>query len=183
MQAFGQQRSRRAAGSIVRLGAGLAVLAMVVAACGDDPASLSKEDFVAQADAICAATNEIAEPIWDEFWETAFADLPDGPTTPAENAQVMLALDALFDDLTPLNQDQLSDLRALGLPDGDGELITAIYDDFDDTLAAVNQTIDDAVAGDSEAIETLTVGDDDPFADVNQRARDYGLVVCGAEDE
>ena len=51
----------------------LAVIAVVAAGCGDDSVeALPKEDYVAQGNAICAAINEVVDPLFEEFFTTAF---------------------------------------------------------------------------------------------------------------
>ncbi len=123
--------------------------------------------------------------IIDEFFETAFADLPEeGPTTAEEGQTVIEAYDAFFDDVFgPQIEEQLAELRALGAPAEDADLLAALYDDVERALEETNTIIDDAVAGDPEAIERFTSEDaEDPFEDVNRRAREYGLTICGEED-
>lgn len=173
-------RRRRAMSGLLAFG----MLAAVVAACGDDgSAALSKEEFVEQADAICAATTERADPIFEEFYATAFADMPDGPTIEAENQMVVEGFDGVLDEVTPLYEAQVDDIRALAAPDGDAELVGDLLADFDSALAEMNELTDAAVDGDPTAIDALTAEDaQDPFADVNARARSYGLAVCGEED-
>jgi hypothetical protein len=156
-----------------------------VAACGDDSVdALSKDDYVAEANAICAATNDVVNAEFEEFFMTTFADLPDGANTPEEAHTVVEAMDAMFDGaITPSLEEQIAELRALGAPDGDADALTALYDDFDRALYAYNATLDDAVAGDEDAMEGIGSGSAEAiFDDVDQRARDYGLTECGAQD-
>jgi hypothetical protein len=173
--------------SIVRVLAGfavIAVIAVVVTACGDvSTEALSKEEYVEQANAICAATDEEIEPIVDEFFEEAFAD--GSGDVPVDGVpQIVLAFDDLFDDvLTPAVEEQMAELRALEPPEEDAEMLDALYDDLEAGLDFVNATLDDAVAGDKAAIEAFSSGaSEEQVNDANQRAREYGLTVCGAEN-
>lgn len=177
-----QRVTTRPAGSVVRVLAAVGVLAMVAAACGDDAEAITKADLVARADAICQETNDVVDPMFDEFYEVTFADMPEGPTTPEENQVMLEAFDALFDEIGPHLEDQMEQIRALGTPDDDEGQLTALYDDFDVALDEMRGMIDDAVAGDEEAIHRLTAeGQEDPMAEVNTRARVYGFDVCGSE--
>ena len=58
--------------------------------------------------------------------------------------------------------------------------MAALYDDVEAVLDEINQLADDAAAGDPAAIERIT-SDEDPFDEVNRRAIEYGLTVCGEE--
>ena len=51
--------------------------AAIVAACGHDTEPLNKEEFIEQADAICADTNERVVPIFEAVW----ADIEDAEET------------------------------------------------------------------------------------------------------
>jgi hypothetical protein len=46
----------------------------------------------------------------------------------------------------------------------------------------MNDIADRAVEGDEQARDAMTTEEGDPLAAVNEAARDYGLVVCGAEE-
>ena len=183
MQLRSMRRGSRRAGPVGCGLAGLAVMAVAVVGCGDDSVeALSKEDYLAQGNAICAATYEVVDPLLEEFFTTAFVDLPDGPTTQAENQEVVEAFDSLLVELTPQFEEQTSQLRALGAPDEDADLLAALYDDYDRALEEINATLDAAVAGDEDATESV-LASDGPFEDENQRAHDYGLTVCGEPGE
>lgn len=178
----GHENTRRPCLRVMPL---VAIVGIALAACGDDsPSALSKAEFVEQADAICAATNAEVEPIFEDFYSTAFAGMPEGPTTETENQTIMEGFDGVLDEVTPIFERQVEDLRALGAPEADGETIEALLADFESAMTEMNEVADAAVAGDEEAIHAMTAEDaQDPFSDVNARARDYGLTVCGSEEE
>ncbi len=144
--------------------AALAALALTLglAGCGgdddtsgdngaDSETAISKADFVEQGNAICADGNaEIA----------AAADQVD-PSDPAAAASFVT------DTLVPNIEGQLADLRELGLPEGDEDVVSGVLDDAEGVL--------DEVAADPSL---LTGGD--PFGEVNQQLIDYGLTECGS---
>ncbi|MCL1595296.1 MAG: hypothetical protein M3132_13185 [Actinomycetia bacterium] len=159
----------------------LVAFALVVAACGGDEA-LSKDEYIAQANAICANTNTQLEAVASE----TFADLPDEPT-PEEIAEVLV--DVFIDQFTAALEAQLADLRALAAPEGDANLLAAFFDEVEVVLAGINQVADAAATGDPAAIEQLTASEDSgkgglrvvatAFSEVDKRAIEYGLTVCG----
>ncbi|MGI9586478.1 MAG: hypothetical protein ACR2N7_12900 [Acidimicrobiia bacterium] len=159
----------------------LLALTLVVAACGGDVA-LSKDEYIAQGNAICEDTKARLQA---EFLE-AVADLPDG-FSPEEFAEVLYG--GFLDQYTAAIEQQLVDVRALAAPEGDEDLLASLYDDVEEVLGAINQVADAAAAGDPSAIEQLTASEDPghgglavvsaAFDDVDMRAIDYGLTVCG----
>ena len=162
------------------LGALLA-LALLGAACGGDDA-LSKDEYIAQANAICEDARAQVEAIAVEF----FADFPEEPT-PEEFAE--LPVGEYVDEYTAVTEGQLADLRDLAAPEGDEDLLAALYDDVEARLHAVNALVAEALAGDPAAIERLTSPEElthgrlraasTAFDDVDERATEYGLTVCG----
>jgi hypothetical protein len=138
---------------------------LIAAGCGDDDddggdgsattettASLTKEEWITQADAICQASNDRIEAA--------------GP----DNAQSAEEVDAFVTDtLVPEVQSQLDDIRALGPPEGSEEEATAI---LDEAQAAVDQLSEDP---------SLLRQGQDPFIDANANAQAFGLKVCGQD--
>ncbi len=79
--------------------------------------------------------------VFEEFFETTFADLPEGANTLDEAQFVAEAWDVLFDDVvTPRLDEQMAELRALGAPEGDADLLAVLYDDVDRALVARSST-------------------------------------------
>lgn len=176
------ERTERTMG-IIRVLAGLAVTALLLTACGgDSEEALSKEDFIEQANAICAATNEELDPIVEEFFAETFEDVPTD-TPPSQVPVVITAFDELFDEvLTPAFEEQMDEIRALAPPEEDAEMLDELYDDLESGLETVNATLDDAVAGDPAAIEAFSSGASEAqLNEANRQAREYGLTVCGEE--
>jgi len=156
-------------------GGAMAMALLSIAGCGDDPQPLSKPEFLNRADAICAQTRDDVEPMWAAFWGD-FEEQVDG------EEGWFPRFDALLDDVTPIYEQQLEDLRDLEPPADDRELVGGLLDDFEAGLGEMNDIADRAADGDEAARETLGSEDGDPLVDVNRAARDYGLAVCGAED-
>jgi len=160
----------------------LLAFALVVAACGGDEA-LSKDEYLAQGNAICEDANAQFEAV-----DLGFDNLPE-PSTPEDFAEPLLA--DFVDQYTAVLEEQLADLRALAAPEGDENLLAAIYDDLEAVTRAIPQLADAAAAGDLAAIEQLTSDEDQghaglrvvatAFSDLDMQAIEYGLTVCGGE--
>jgi hypothetical protein len=155
-------------------GVAIALGLLAISGCGDDPEPLSKPEFVARADAICEDAQAEAEPLWTTFWAD-FEQQADG------DVAWYRLFDSLLDELQPITERQLEDLRELAPPAADEELIEGLLDDFEAGIDEMNDLADRAVDGDEAAREALTREEGDPLADVNRAARDYGLELCGAE--
>jgi hypothetical protein len=145
---------------------------LLLAACGDDP--LTKDEFVERADALCAETQAEAAPIWESAWSDVESA---GPSTGDGQAFVFVRMNRAVDELMPLFRGQLESIGELEPPSDDAELIGDLLDDFDAALAEFADLMDAAAAGDETAMAALE--QDDPMVEVNRRAREYGLTVCG----
>lgn len=153
-----------------------ATLALALGACGDDDDEtttaatgeetstaatgepLSKEEFVTQADQICAEGDA-------QIDEAARATFAEGEPTPEEQEAFVT------DTVVPNIQGQIDGLRALTPPEGDEEDVAEI--------------LDAAQAGIDEAEENPSSlgpggGGSDPFAEASKLASDYGLEDCGS---
>jgi|SRR4051794_7026166 hypothetical protein len=132
-------------------------LALFVAGCGggDDEKSVSKADYLKQGNAICKKGNDAID--------AAAQKLGESPT----QAQIEAFATGT---LIPSVSNQLKELRALDTPEGDADTLSALYDDADAALAKI------------KADPALVAAKSDPFADVNQRATQYGLTECGNSD-
>ena len=157
----------------------LLAFALVGAACGGDVA-LSKDEYIAQGNAICEDYGAQLEAISSEF----YAELPED-STPEDFAEVF---GRFIGQVTAVSEGQLADLRDLAAPEGDEELLAALYDDVDAVLGALNQLADAAAAGDPATIEQLASREDPghgglrmastAFDEVDMRAIEYGLIAC-----
>jgi hypothetical protein len=172
---YGMRKNRR---SVAVLGLLLA-LALVATACAGDEA-LSKDEYIAQGNAICEDYSAQLEAISSEF----YADLPED-STPEDFAEVF---GKFIGQVTAVFEGQLADMRDLAAPEGDEELLAALYDDLEAVLGALNQLADAAATGDPATIEQLASREDPghgglrmastAFDEVDMRAIEYGLIVC-----
>jgi len=159
----------------------LVAFALVVAACSSDEA-LSKDEYLAQGNAICEDSNAQFRAIIEEFDGL----LPDA-STPEEFADPLAA--DFVDQFTAVLEEQLANLRALAAPEGDETILAALYDDLEAVTRALPQLAAAAATGDPAAIEQLTSSGGQvhaglqavnvAFADLDNQAREYGLTVCG----
>jgi|RhiMetdeSRZDD1v2_1073273.scaffolds.fasta_scaffold626359_2 hypothetical protein len=136
----------------------VAALVLVPVACGgDDSSDVTKEEFIANADAVCKETNDKIEALVDDLSEDTSAE---------EAAQFTV------DEAIPLFRDQIDQLRDLDLPAADADDIEQLWDDLDTSTDELEQQLkDDPEVAFSE--------DFDPFADENKAATDYGFKECG----
>jgi hypothetical protein len=139
-------------------------LAAVVAGCGggDDTsgssATLTKAQFIKQADAICGDANKQSQKDAE-----AFAEKNDFTLEKASEEQLEDAISAVF--VPSLNQ-QVEELSALGAPDGDEEQVEAITDALQDAATEIKDDPSTVLAGKA-------------LAEPAKLANDYGLKVCG----
>lgn len=113
-------------------------------------ASLTKDEWISQADAICKASNATIE-----------AGSPGNGATAEE-------VDAFISDtVVPAIQSQLDDIRGLGTPTEEGAQATGIVDEA--------QTALDQLKADPTALRN----EEDPFAKANADARAFGMKECG----
>ena len=137
-----------------------AVTALVVAGCGgggDDStstSSLAKPARIAKADAICKQGNQEIEQAANEQFGKQQGQEP-------TDAQVQQFTD---ETVIPSVQKQIDQIRALGAPSGDEDQVNKILD---------------TVQADIGKAKSATTLPDDPFADGNALATQYGLKVCG----
>jgi hypothetical protein len=149
--------------------AALTALALVAAGCGDSDddgttdsgaATLTKAEFVKQANAICAANNKEIDAEFQKFGEENNLSEKKQPT----QEQLEEAAD---DFLLPMVNDQIDELRGLEPPEAEAGAFEALLDEAE---AEAEKLEDDP--------STL---DEQSFAKVNERARALGLQACGEE--
>lgn len=151
---------------------------LFLAACSDDAEALSKSEFIEQADAICEASTAEQDPVWEEFWmEYGDMDWDD----PAVQDELYAGMADMFATVAPIMKQQIDDLDELVPPEADAEKLETMLDELD---AAVDEAVEitaAAAAGD-EAARAQMDSDDDPFADVNHDAQQYGMRECGSDE-
>ncbi|MDP2775362.1 MAG: hypothetical protein Q8O61_17550 [Nocardioides sp.] len=126
---------------------------LVLAGCGGDDdggeGAISKAEFLEQGNTICSAGNLAVDEI--------------GGSVDKHDQEQLLT--AIKEQVVPLVRGQLDDLRALGYPDGDKEILEAIYADTEDVLDS----------WEDDPSQALT---DERMAPINERLGDYGLTKC-----
>jgi hypothetical protein len=142
---------------IIRLLAPLALLGLLAAGCGDDEESLSEDEFIEQANAICEEGSEELDEAGDEL----FGNEEPTPEQIADFADV-------FEDAIG---DQIDDIDDLNGPSDLEEDLADVLADARDTLSEFA----DQVRDDPEAAFT---SEEDPFADINERMSALGLTSC-----
>jgi hypothetical protein len=136
-----------------------AVTALVVAGCGgggDDStstSSLAKPAWIAKADAICKQGNQ-------EIEQSANAQFGKQDQQPTDEQIQQFTNETVI----PSVQRQIDQIRDLGAPSGDEDQVNEILD---------------TVQADIDKAKSATTLPDDPFADGNALATQYGLKVCG----
>lgn len=137
--------------------AGVLAMGLIAAGCGDDDSSggeaLTKEEFIAQADAICQQG--------EEELDAASARLSGKGTDAQFEAFVR-------EELVPNVQSQVDQIGELVAPEADQEQIDALLDSANDGVDEMAQDPSQAQYG-------------DPLGEANTLATDYGLKVCGQD--
>ena len=144
----------------------VALLALAGGACGGDDdddggggaSDVTKEEFIENADAVCADVSAQIEEIGNDV---------------SDEASLEEVTELLQDEVLPLFRDQIEQLRGLDLPADDADELEQMFDDLEAATDDVEQQLED----DPEAALSE---DSDPFAEVNASAREYGLEECGS---
>jgi hypothetical protein len=142
-----------------------AMVALVVAGCGGGDSSttvgsISKEDFIVKADAICKKGTE-------RLQKAIFAALkhPQNLTKVSEDEQIKIVTTAMVPDVSR----EVKELRALGIPDGDEEKIDAM-------IGALEEGVETA----EQDPQAVTKSSDVVFGISSRIAGEYGLTVCSS---
>lgn len=139
----------------------LAALALIAAGCGGDDEEpsgppLTKEEFITQADEICAAGDEEINAAAEE----QFGDLTEEP--PVEDQETFLS-----DVVAPNYEGQLEDIRALNPPEEDEAEVETL-------LTALEELITQLRDGPTAVLEATEPPEASTFA------QEYGLQNCGS---
>lgn len=158
-------------GRIAAICAGAAVIVVGVAGCGGSDGSsseaLSKDDFIAQADAICAELDIASQ----ESEDTFVSAYQEGDYETAAN-------------VLQENQDQtiaaFEEVRALTEPEEDRATIDSMFALVDQQVEIVPGFVDAVRAGDEQTLNQLGNESDAINDQVNEIADEYGFVDCGS---
>jgi hypothetical protein len=147
----------------IRYGALVALaVGVLVAGCGGGGGGgrLTKEGYIAAADAICKEASDKIDALGD-------------PQTAEEVAQ-------LADQVVEISEDQLAQLRALQPPEADEATINEAYDLIEQQIDIARQVGDAARANDPAKIQELVQEGQQINERADQIAVDYGLKECGS---
>ncbi len=136
----------------------LALAGLMFAACGGED-TLTEEEFLEEANAICSAGNERLQTGAEE----TFGEVPEGEQPSEEQ------LAEYLDIFTSEIEGQLDDIEALSPPDD-------LAEDVDNLIESAREVVEDA----RDAGPEILLSQEDPFADVNTLAEDIGLSECGS---
>jgi hypothetical protein len=148
--------SKVVGGSIV--GAFAALLLLLAQGCGGSDASLTKGEFIKQANKICTQAEQ--ERLSAAGVATRKAGLEEGEQgSKSQREEIVLAVLKPYEEMT--NQ-----IAALGAPDGDEQRVEAIVE-------AMEESVDNAKANPTSAMTSSA-----PFEEANELAQEYGLIEC-----
>jgi ABC-type phosphate/phosphonate transport system substrate-binding protein len=147
------------------------VAALLVAGCGggsDDSSSSanspSKKEFTVKADAICQKASERMQA---QLFKVLRKDKVNGKLKKpslADNKKFIVAV------LIPSLKQEISELKALGAPEGDEERVDAIVEALEEGLETAEGNPEAVAAGSSDMV----------FGIASRLAGEYGLQVCGS---
>jgi hypothetical protein len=130
------------------------VSAVAGAGCGGEDAGLSKAEFIAEADAICAVQQEQLDAV------TALQD----PERESERVAI--------------SEKTLDDLRALPPPQGDEAAVDEIFSGFERSTALTADYVDARRAGDADAADAAMSDAGVVLAEAVSAAGQYGFKTC-----
>lgn len=144
-------------GSLVAL-LGFLVAALLVAGCGgdDETSSLTKAEFVKQANAICKEGRAEREDLFKTFTE----EIKSGKATREDQESLVTVV------LKPPYEKTIESLKGLGAPEGDEKQVEAI-------IAAMEKGLEKAEDNPLVSLRTNI-----QFAEANSLAAKYGLKDC-----
>jgi hypothetical protein len=142
---------------------------LVVAGCGDDGGeTLTKQEWLVQAEAICADMTAQEEEIGE-------------PQSVEEMAEAL-------DRFVEITDEGIDELEALPAPDGDEEVVAGIVEGFEGLVAAGGEFIEAVVA--SGSLDEMTPEVEEAFRDLEmaqQQAEEtavaYGLTGCFSDGD
>jgi hypothetical protein len=150
----------------IALLAALTAISMIAAGCGGsdstDSSSITKAQFIKQADAICEKGTKENEAEFEEFAEEKNLSEDEEPTKAQQE-------EAISDIVAPGVQKQIEEIDALGAPEGDEKQVEAI-------VTSVEEGVEEIEADPSSLIKG-----ENPLGKGSKLAKEYGLKACGEE--
>ena len=141
--------------------------AMLVAGCGggndSSSSSISKEEFIAKADAICKESGKSLEKELYDFLKKSRKGGPLRKPSTAESEKFITAV------LIPNLQKEIEELKKLGVPGGDEEKVNAMISALEEGLETAENDTPTVAAGSSDMV----------YGIASRIAGEYGLETCG----
>jgi hypothetical protein len=144
--------------------AAVVVLALLLAACGGTE-RLTKEQLIAQGDAICKDASTKADPIGNGLGE---------PST-----ETLSQWGDALGQLLPIYEDLVGKLKALNPPEADQATWEKITGGLDQVVQSVKAAKDAAASGDLAGFQTAFTAIVKASGESGQLAADYGFQECG----
>jgi uncharacterized protein with von Willebrand factor type A (vWA) domain len=146
----------------------LVAISMIAAGCGggddssSDSSSITKAQFIKQADAICEKGNKENEAEFEEFAEEKNLSENKEPTKAQQE-------EAITDIVAPGVQKQIEEIDALGAPKGDEKQVEAIVTSVEEGVEEIEENPGSLIKGEN------------PLGKGSKLAKEYGLKACGEE--
>jgi predicted small secreted protein len=152
----------------IALIAAVVAAAILVAGCGggDDSSasgSISKEEFITKADAICKASSKRMEKELFEFLRKNRGGGTLRKPSVEQNEKFIVTV------LIPNLEQEIKELKALGIPDGDDEKVDAMIAALEEGQETAENQTATVAAGTSDMV----------FGIASRIAAEYGLQTCG----
>lgn len=141
-----------------RIVAAAMIAALFSGACGGD--RLTKEEFIAAADQICAEAEEKIKEL-------------ERPTNPAN-------IDAFVDEAIELTEGTLEELRDLKPPELDEDRLNQMFDAIEDAIDQLPSLAEAAQSEDTSAIQEASQEVQEATQTSQEIASEYGFEKCGA---
>lgn len=156
-----------------RLAVAALATSAVLGACGGDD-GVSKENFIAKGDALCAENLRRQEPIEDRTI---------GPVFASGGQPTLRQWQELFAGIRPINAEMFSAFRALEPPEEDRarfERWTAMETEIQAKIDAAAMA---AASGDQARFDAALNDLNETSAPLEEDFRAYGFKVCGADED
>jgi hypothetical protein len=150
-------------------GAGALVAAVFLVGCGgsgdsSSTSSISKEEFIAKADAVCKKGSERMEGELFKFLRKNRATGALMKPSVEDNEKFIIAV------LIPNLKREIKEIKALGAPEGDDDRVDAIISALEEGLETAEDEPETVAAGTSDIV----------FGIASRLAGEYGLEACGS---
>lgn len=140
---------------------------------GDQAESISKSEWIEQADAICTTEQEEEKPIEAEL---------EAEGEKAETADQLKKLGGITRELLALVDKETEDIRALPVPAGDEATIETMLDKVQSAVPLGEEFADALESGDVAEIERTSQKLEKNSESAKGMAQSYGLKVCGSAE-